>query len=259
MAWGGGEKWHYNTAKYLRSKGHNVYVFTSHGSELSKKLINSNFEVIYLNVGKLSFLNPFKVSKLKGMFSQLELDSIILNLPQDAKFAGLVANKLNIKKVIYRRGMNHPIKPSRTNLNVYNNYITDFIANSREVKKSIFKNIKSLKTKVTIIYNGVNLHEIPRKKPIQSKVIIGNLGRLVEQKGHIYLIDVAKELKKKNFSFEIRIAGTGPLEEKLKTLIRSENLRNEVKLVGHMDTVDFLNSIDILYSLLSLKGYLTPY
>jgi glycosyltransferase involved in cell wall biosynthesis len=244
MAWGGGEKWHYNTAKYLRSKGHNVYIFTSFGSELSKRLIKSQFEVTHLNVGKLSYLNPFKVSKLKKMFSKLSLDSVILNLPQDAKLAGLVSHKLKIKKVIYRRGMNHPIKSSRINKKVYNHFITDIIANSQEVKKSIFKNIKELEPKISIIFNGVDLHEIPRVKPVQSKVIIGNLGRLVEQKGHIHLIQVAKVLKSKGLNFEIRIAGTGPLKEKLLALIDKESLKSEIKLLGHMNNIDFLNSID---------------
>jgi glycosyltransferase involved in cell wall biosynthesis len=91
----------------------------------------------------------------------------------------------------------------------------------------------------------VDLHEIPRLKPIQSKVIIGNLGKLVEQKGHIHLIEVAKVLKNKEIQFEIHIAGTGPMKEKLNTLIKKEGLSDEVKLLGNIENMDFLNSIDI--------------
>ncbi len=244
-AWGGGEKWHYNTAKYLRSQGYNVYIITHTSSKLGDKLKKSNFEITTIPVGKLSFLNPLKKRKLRSLFTSWQLDSIILNLPQDAKLAGSVGHSLNIKKIIYRRGMNHPIKASKINKLVYTEYITDFIANSREVKKSIHQNIKELKSKISIIFNGVNLHEIPRAKVEQEKIVIGNLGRLVEQKGQKYLIDIAKELKQTDLNFEILIAGTGPLKTQLIELIEAQELTKEIKLIGHTNTEDFFNRVDI--------------
>ena len=245
MAWGDSEKWHYNTSKHLRSKGHSVHNVTTHGSELSKKLLNSNFKPHYLKVGAFSYINPIKKIKLTKLLSKLKLDSIILNCHNDAKLVGIVAYNLKIKKVIFRRVINNPIKPTRRNLKIYKRYITDFIANSREAKRSIYKNITSLKSKISIIYNGVDLHEIPRLKPIQSKVIIGNLGSLVEQNGHIHLIEVAKVLKNKEIQFEMHIAGSGPMKEKLNALIKKEDLNDEVKLLGNVQNKDFLSSVDI--------------
>lgn len=244
LEWGGGEKWHFETALSLKSQGNKVFIVTGKKSKLARKLENKSVSLIQFKISKLSFLNPFKIISFYSFLKKNKIETLILNLPQDAKFAGLAGFCAGVTKIIYRRGMNHPIKASLINKLVYNIFITDFIANSREVKKSIYKNIKGLKNKIHILYNSVDLNEIPPNKNQYDKLILGNLGRLVEQKGQKYLIEVAKHLVTENLNFEIQIAGSGPLEKELSSLIELENLQDKVKLVGHVDTDQFLKKVD---------------
>ena len=182
-AWGGGEKWHFEAALYLKSQGFNISVITAKDSELLKRLKTKNIKTYPFKISKLSFLNIFKIIKIKNFFKKNQFDSLILNLPQDAKCFGIAGKLAHINKIIYRRGMDHPLKSTFINKIVYKNFITDFIANSREVKKSIYKNIPELKNKIHLIYNSVSLLEVPPPKRRSKKLILGNLGRLVEQKG----------------------------------------------------------------------------
>lgn len=244
-AWGGGEKWHYEAAVYLKSKGYKVKVIVAPESPLYSRLKKVKIETIPLCVGKISFLNFFKVLKVTKILQKNKFSALILNLPQDAKFFGLAGHFASINKIIYRRGMDHPIKPSLINKIIYKNFVTDFIANSREVKKSIYKYIPELKKKVHIIYNSVSLLESPPSKKLGKKIILGNLGRLVEQKGQIYLLQLAKELKKLSIDFEVKIAGSGPLEEELQAKIKEFGLENHVYLVGLVKPEDFLKTIDL--------------
>jgi colanic acid/amylovoran biosynthesis glycosyltransferase len=65
-----------------------------------------------------------------------------------------------------------------------------------------------------------------------EKPLILAVGRLVEKKGLIYLIESASLLKNRGLRFEIGIIGSGPLYENLKEEINSRSLQNEVKIIG---------------------------
>ena len=54
-AWGGGEKWHLETAYYLQSKGNNVVLFLFPGSELEKRAKELNLNVVPIRLNNLSF------------------------------------------------------------------------------------------------------------------------------------------------------------------------------------------------------------
>jgi glycosyltransferase involved in cell wall biosynthesis len=244
IAWGGGEKWHYNRALMLKKSGYNVSFIVYPESKIHQRIKKLDFDIIPLKISKMSFLNPRKYNQIRKIFREKQFDTLILNLPQDVKTFAKAASRSFIKKIIYRSGMDHPIKPSLINKSIYPNYITHFIANSERVKESIHRYLPELKERITVIYNGVSLLEVPPLKVNSEKLIIGNLARLVEQKGQKYLIPLAKELKRLNLNFEIRIAGTGPLKETLQGLINENNLSSHIKLVGHREAYDFLRSID---------------
>jgi glycosyltransferase involved in cell wall biosynthesis len=244
IAWGGGEKWHFNQALILKRAGFNISFIVNPNSELHKKIKSLDYKIITLKVRKTSFLNPFMSQKIKKIFLQEQFNAIIINLPQDVKTFAQTAYLTKTEKVIYRRGMDHPIKNSLMNRKIYPYYITHFIANSERVKLSIAQNFPILKDKTIVIYNGVSLHEIPPLKATSQKLIIGNLARLVEQKGHKYMIPLAQKLKELKLDFEIRIAGTGPLKMYLQNLIESHNLSDKIKLVGQREPYQFLKTID---------------
>lgn len=243
IAWGGGEKWHYEMALALKAKGIDVHVLVHENSEIEKKLSNSAIALTSLTNSNLSFLNPLKRSQAKKVLKQIHPDCIILNLPRDVKLFAPIAKSIGIQKVIYRRGMPHPLKATFLNRIIYKN-IDTFIANSNEIKKSLISYFPEFKEKVKVVFNGVE--PLPySKKELNQKVVLGNLGRLVEQKGQSHFIGIAKSLKEKNFNFVINIAGTGPLKETLEAQIRENGLQNEIRLLGHMPSNEFFQQIDL--------------
>ena len=244
IAWGGGEKWHFNQAMMLSKNGFDVSLIVYPESELHNKLKKTSVTLLPLKVNKYSFLNPITKRKVHNIFKSKRFKAIILNLPQDVKLFAQIAYTNSVSKIIYRRGMDHPIKPSFYNKRIYPKYLSHIIANSEKVKASVYANIPELKEKIEILYNGVDLHEIPPIKDVQDKLILGNLGRLVEQKGQHYLIQLAKDLNKKKVDFEIIIAGSGPLKQTLTDLIKKEKLETQIKLIGHTDASLFFKRID---------------
>lgn len=94
--------------------------------------------------------------------------------------------------------------------------------------------------------NGVKetlVNEIRSKH--REKKIVFSLGRLVYYKGFEYLIKAAKHLAD---DYVVLIGGVGPLENKLKSLVKSENLQQRVYLIGKIaydDLPSYYEAADI--------------
>ncbi len=84
------------------------------------------------------------------------------------------------------------------------------------------------------VYNGLELARFPYEDPgpVGEVLRICAVGRLVEKKGFPLLLEAAAQLKSDGVPLEVRIAGGGPLEGELRTLVCSLGLAEEVTLLG---------------------------
>lgn len=252
--WGGGEKWHLEIATELKTKGHDVLICSSTNSELLIKAKEKRIKVEEFNIGNLTFLNLFKMYKLKKFFMREKFDIIILNLPSDLKSAGVACKLLKNTKIIYRRGSAIPIKDSFTNRILFTRVVDYIIANSDETKKSIIKNNENLFDidKIFTIYNGIDIEEYNKREykiryvKKENEIVIGNAGRLSKQKNQKFIIDLADYMKTKEIKFKILIAGKGELEETLKEEVKLRNLEDEIIFLGFIENIkEFMKSIDL--------------
>jgi len=92
-AWGGGEKWHFDMSSAMHSENHDVIVFTNTQSALYNKLQSTKLKTVAVKISNLSFLNPFKIFKLKRLLIKNNVGTIIMNLSADLKVAGDLLNK----------------------------------------------------------------------------------------------------------------------------------------------------------------------
>ncbi len=110
------------------------------------------------------------------------------------------------------------------------------IAVSDTVKQEILNNNISSE-KVLKIRNGINLDRFNISKKTenirhelnidQDYMVIGTVGRLSEEKGHIYLLDATEEILKKYPNTVFVFIGDGPLNKKLET--RAKQIYETVK------------------------------
>lgn len=252
-AWGGGEKWHLTACKEFQRQGLNCILIANENSEIAKKGIEEGQNVYRFKVSNLSFLNPIKIFVFYFFFKSKNVDAVIMNLPADLKIAGIAAKLAGVPKIIYRRGMPHSLKNNILNRFLFTKILTHVVVNSKEVGRSLKEGNESWfpQEKIVLVYNGVDTSKpIEKNRKLYEKqnneLVIGNAGRLTEQKGQKYLIELAKLLKANGINFKILIAGEGELKSSLQELINKSGLQNEVKLLGHVsDMPGFLNSLDV--------------
>lgn len=86
--------------------------------------------------------------------------------------------------------------------------------------------------KITRIYNGIDLDDFPAAQPEQNGALrIVSVGRLIEFKGFLVLLDAVTELNRRGVSIELRIIGEGPMRGELEQMISAHGLLN-VSLLG---------------------------
>lgn len=248
QAWGGGEKWHFETSRYLHENGHEVFVVAHNDSALLKKLIAANIPSQGIVANNLSFLNPWLRSNITSLFRDHGFSALVINLSRDLKLAGPCAKKAGIPRIIYRRGSAIPIKDTLLNRYYFKRIVTDILANSEATKKTINANNPHLfpKHKIKVIHNGIAIDQLPPTEPRNQPFTLGTLGRLEHQKNQIFLVALATELKKRHLEFKINIGGEGRLRTDLQKWIAQNGLQKEIELLGFMEKpLAFLQACDV--------------
>lgn len=252
-AWGGGEKWHFETAHRLREQGFDVTLCANKGARLYQKAKFSGMPVRGVRISNLSFLNPLKLFRLCRFFRKHYIDHLILNLPADLKCAGLAARLAGVKDIIYRRGSAIPVKNSVFNRFLFQYVVGRVIANSQETKRTLLRKNSHLiaPERITVIYNGINLEVFDKQEVDQTidrdeKFIIGTLGRLEPEKNQAFLFPVIDQIKKSGIKVKLVIGGNGSQEQLLYDLREKFSLTNEVEFTGFVDDVkSFMKGLDI--------------
>ena len=264
IAWGGGEKWHFEVSSHLFSKGHEVFVIANSKSVLYQKLQAAKIPCIGIELSNLSILNPLKYFKVKKILRKANIKTLVINLSRDLKIAGPAAQKVGISRIIYRRGSAIPIKNTFLNRWYFKHVLTEILANSEATKKTITQNnIKLIAVdKIKVIHNGIaipeNISDYHLKSQGKKPFRLLTLGRLETQKNQSFLIKVANELRQRGLVFELLIGGEGRLRANLEQEISDLNLSNIVKLDGFIENpLDFISQghIFLLPSLWEGFGY----
>lgn len=127
-----------------------------------------------------------------------------------------------------------------------------FFACSADAGKKIFKG-----KDFTVINNAIDgrkfeynekfRKEIREKYNIsEQSIVIGNIGRLCNQKNQKFLIDVYKKIMTKNSDTKLFIIGNGPLEGELKKYVKDTKMENNVIFEKPTNCVEkFYQAFDI--------------
>lgn len=256
VAWGGGERWTHQFSRLARDAGHHVTVLAHTDGELARRLANeSSIAVHPIRLGNLSFLNPLTTRKVAKLFRTEQVDTVVMCLPRDLKVAGPAAQKAGVARIVFRRGIDVPVKDTAMNRKLYGKVITRLICNTNATRRSVLTANPNLipADLIRVVNNGFDVAEFDARPatPMFTKrngeIVIGCAARLTEQKGIPLLLHAAAILKKRGREFTIALAGSGALELELKAQAQELGLEKQIKFLGFVEDIkSFYASIDIL-------------
>lgn len=104
----------------------------------------------------------------------------------------------------------------------------------------------------TVVSRSKELCEIKRT----SKLLIGTIGRLTNQKGYDRLLKIIKKLKSEGLNFELWILGEGEERREHEKYIVENNLSDTVRLIGfHKNPYKFIKECDLFVCSSRAEGF----
>ena len=121
---------------------------------------------------------------------------------------------------------------------------TKVVAVGEMVKKNLIDYFEISKEQVCVIHNAVKPFdgkivpvEILYKEHAKGNVLIGNIGRLSEQKGMTYFIEAAKITAKAHPEARFIIVGDGEEKEQLQAQVKVKGLQDKVLFLGYRNDI----------------------
>lgn len=207
--------------------------------ELKKILKNGKYQIVHSHINTLSVFSLF-AAKRAGVKVRIAHSHSTTNKREKMK---------NLLKQILR-----PFSKV---------FATDYMCCSELAGKWLFGNKTYDEGKVYLLNNAVdlkifhydeNLRKAKRKELMihNSTLVIGHIGRFVEQKNHSFLIDIFFEIHKKYSDSILLLAGQGPLLEAVKRKVETLSLSDCVFFLGQRSDVHELYQVYDVFVLPSL-------
>lgn len=212
------------------------------------EIISLGGKIYYTNFRKTLNVIKFKRTISEILKNHPEYKIVHIHATAIGKICTDVARKCGVKTIIAHTHNNNAVKdwkyyPKILLRKLYTKGPTDFFACSEDAGKYTFKN-----KKFTVIYNAIDIDRFLFKQEvrenfrkelnIEDKFVIGNIGRLHEQKNQSFLIDIFYEIQKKKGNAILLIVGKGPLENMLKEKVSNLGIDNKVYFLGNRKDVE---------------------
>ena len=251
----GGENYVLYLAEGLREKNHHVIITPLINSELAIEVRKRRFVVYEIPYG----LNGKEFNAVKVLYNYLRKEKVDVvhsnsNLDRTiAAFAGKFLGAKNFTTVhscmSISRNLTHRFR---------NKYLIDRFTPVGYSTKNILTAVDRIpENKISVVHIGLPKEKFTyssegRKKIrdefgiMDSEILIGTVSRLVEFKGHTFLLQAFKNASAQNPNLKLLIIGEGELEYHLRNLSKELQLEKKVFFAGHRkDIPDMLSAFDI--------------
>ena len=142
-------------------------------------------------------------------------------------------------------------------------FATDYMCCSELAGRWLFGNKEYDNGNVYLLNNAIDLDKFKydeekrkeKRKELNiedSNLVIGHVGRFVEQKNHRFLIDIFNEVHKQKENSILLLAGQGPLMEEMKEKVKILGLEKNVMFLGQRSDINELYQTFDVFCLPSL-------
>lgn len=208
-------------------------------NKLKKILKDGNYKIVHSHINTLSIFSLF-AAKCAGV-------------PVRIAHSHSTTNKKEKKKNLLKQAL-RPFSKE---------FATDYMCCSELAGRWLFGNKEYDKGNVYLLNNAIDLDKFKYDEKIRSEkrkklnisddtLVIGHVGRFVEQKNHRFLIDIFNEIHKQNSNSILLLAGQGPLMEEIKSKVESLGLEKFVIFLGQRNDIDELYQAFDVFCLPSL-------
>lgn len=199
----------------------------SYQKKLKKVLKENNYKIVHSHINALSVF-PLRAAQKVGVNVRIAHSHSTTNKKEWKK---------NLIKIVLR-----PFSKI---------YATDYFACTEHAGRWMFGNKAFNEEKVFVMNNAIDLDKFKYDENIRilkrkelgiddNTLVIGHIGRFVQQKNHDFLIDIFNEIHKENKNSILLLAGQGPLVNKIKEKVKLLSLTDSIIFLGQREDVSEL-------------------
>mgnify|MGYP004510592227 CR=1 FL=1 len=208
-------------------------------NELKKVLKDGNYKIVHSHINTLSVFSLW-AAKSAGV-------------PIRIAHSHSTTNKKEKKKNLMKQVLKHFSKV----------FATDYMCCSELAGRWLFGDKEYDKGNVYLLNNAIDLDKFKYDENIRKEkrkelnisddtLVIGHVGRFVEQKNHRFLIDIFNEVHKERENSILLLAGQGPLMDEIKEKVSGLGLNESVRFLGQRNDIDTLYQVFDAFVLPSL-------
>lgn len=250
MGLGGTENVVLQLCEILSDKVNKIVVCSSGGVH-EKKL--QEMGIKHYLIPDIASKNPMDMLKscrsIKNVINEEQITIVHSHHRMAAFYAELVAPKSVVK--VANAHNTFTDKKKLTQL-AYRN--TKVVAVGEMVKKNLTEYFEIPKEQVCVIHNAVRPFdgkmvsvEILYKEHANGNVLIGNIGRLSEQKGMTYFIEAAEITARTHPEARFVIVGDGEEKEKLHAQVKAKGIQDKVLFLGYRNDIqNVMSQVDFV-------------
>lgn len=242
----------------------NKIVISSSGGVHEKKL--QEMGIKHYTIPDIASKNPMDMLKscwsINSIINREQITIVHSHHRMAAFYAELVASK-SIVKVANA----HNTFTDKKKLTQLAYRSTKVIAVGEMVRKNLTEYFGIPKEQVSVIHNAVKPFngsiapiEVLNQEHAKGNILIGNIGRLSEQKGMSYFIEAAEFTAKAHPEARFIIVGDGEEREQLHEQVKTRELQNKVLFLGYRNDIqNVMSQLDFIVLSSLWEGFpLTP-
>lgn len=252
---GGGEIGLLQLVRMLnREKYHQVICAVGQGGPLQNDFEATGYRVEVFN--KKCSLDFSLIVKVANLMREEKIDIVMTTLFYADVIGAFAARRANVPIDISWECVTHPYK--FRHMFTYRKALKTIdmvVAVSDAIRNEVITKRGAPREKTQTIHYGVDIQKYKifdgKAKRAElgvhdDEILFGVNARMTIQKGHIYLVEAAKEVVRKYPNVKFALAGDGPLHGDLENQIKRSGLQQHFMLLGFRnDIVELLNAYDM--------------
>lgn len=256
--YGGMEEWIRLVGAGLHQKGHNVYISGRGDSKFLERVSADNPEIEQIPLNISGDFNPVTIAKIYSEIKLRQIDIILVNFNKDLRLGGLAAKLEKDCKVIWSVGLDIT-KNSLVHKVLTPKLVDGVIVPSKALRDQITKFDYITTDQIEVIPIGITEANLSFDRQVAKKILLERFGlnenaficvtsgRLVDEKGHRYLIEAAPQIVEEYPEIVFLFLGDGQLKSRLRSMIREYQLEKHFVMAGMLDNVaEILPGCDLM-------------
>jgi len=251
--WGGQEHRVLAELKGFEGRGHVMALCAPSHAEVVERAQRAGVQVKEMGFSRLRF--PFVAVAAARWLWQERVQVLNTHSSRDGWVMGVAGRLARVPLLIRSRHFDVPFANKSVSRFAYSGLADHIITTSKATVRRLISDLKISEDRITVLPTGIDVERFtlkgkhadrPRSAP-EGVPLIGIIGVIRQAKGHLVLLEAARQLKQEGFAAHYWFVGDGPSLPLIERAADELGLGEQVTFAGFREDIpDIMRRLDVL-------------